>query len=93
VAETASFPSREAKTTAERPVREGRRLYRTGRNAHMSLKAEPAVVDQFYAICNRENWVMGATLGRALEALERELQKRQNQRLARISSAQNASER
>jgi hypothetical protein len=76
VAETASFPSREAKAAPPVvPAREGRRLYRTGRNAHMSLKAEHAVIEQFYAICNREDWVMGETLKRALEALERELMK------------------
>lgn len=77
VAEGASFPSREAVPIAESgPLaseRAMRRVYRTGRNAQFSCKAEPDIVDRFYSICNRENWVMGETLRRAVEALEREM--------------------
>ena len=78
VAEGASFPSREAVTLPEPaplapPEKAMRRVYRTGRNEQFSCKAEPVVVERFYAICNRENWVMGQTLRRAVEAPEREL--------------------
>lgn len=77
VAEGAAFPSREAAPPAESaPVpaeKAMRRVYRTGRNAQFSCKAEPDIVDRFYSICNRHDWVMGETLRRAVEALEREL--------------------
>ncbi len=76
VAESAAFPSREATNPEPSHKRVERRVYRTGRNAHLSMKADPRVIDQFYSICNRENLVMGETLRLAVEALERELANR-----------------
>jgi hypothetical protein len=78
LAEKASFPSREA-APALTPKAEGqgarpeRRIYRTGRTAHFACKADPKVVAEFYDICDSQDWVMGKTLERAVEALKREL--------------------
>jgi hypothetical protein len=39
------------------------------------LKADPEVVDDFYAITDAEGWVLGETLQRAVAALKRELKR------------------
>jgi hypothetical protein len=73
VAEAAQFRSREpARPKAMPPKREPRR-YRTGRNVQFNVKAAQATIDAFYAISDRQGWVLGYTLERALEALQREL--------------------
>jgi hypothetical protein len=70
VAEGSAFQSREP--LKKRSRREAR-VYRTGRNAQFSCKADPEVVDEFYAITEAQGWVMGQTLERAVAALTREL--------------------
>jgi hypothetical protein len=70
VSESANFKSREPEK--KRPKREAR-LYRTGRNAQFNIKADPEIIDAFYAITDAEGWVLGETLQRAVEALKREL--------------------
>ena len=76
VSEAAKFLSREPKTarSEKKPTtkRELRR-YRTGRNVQFNVKAAQATVDAFYAISDRQGWVLGETLEHALAALEREL--------------------
>jgi len=73
VSEAAQFRSREpAKPKAPAPKREPRR-YRTGRNVQFNVKAAQATIDAFYAISDRQKWVLGYTLERALAALQREL--------------------
>jgi hypothetical protein len=60
IAEGASFPSREApkeqgpkpEAKAQRPER---RVYRTGRNAQFTCKADPRLVDEFYASVTSAN--------------------------------------
>lgn len=77
-AEGSAFKSREPEAKAREPERKSRRerrIYRTGRDAHFSCKADPAVIDEFYAISNAQDWVMGETLERAVAALKRELAK------------------
>jgi hypothetical protein len=71
VSEAASFKSREPepKKTANREAR----VYRTGRNAQFNIKADPQVIDTFYAIAAAQGWVLGETLERAVKALEAEL--------------------
>ena len=49
------------------------RRYRTGRNVQFNVKALKATVDAFYAVSESQGWVLGYTLERAIEALEREL--------------------
>jgi hypothetical protein len=71
VSEAAQFRSREP-APAPPPKREQRR-HRTGRNVQFNVKASQATVDAFYAISDRQGWVLGETLEHALAALEREL--------------------
>lgn len=70
VAEGAQFRSREAATQSK--PRQQRR-YRTGRNIQFNTKVTVNTRDEFYAISDRYNWVLGETLERALIALKREL--------------------
>ena len=74
VSEAASFRSREPKPepTAQ-PVRREQRRHRTGRNVQLNIKARAEAVEGFYAIADRQNWVLGETFERAIEALNREL--------------------
>ena len=76
VAEAAQFRSREPKVAKPQvpptPKREPRR-HRTGRNVQLNLKASQETVDAFYAITDKEGWVLGQTLEEAVNALQREL--------------------
>jgi hypothetical protein len=76
VAQAAQFRSREA--TAPKPEAKPKRAarqYRTGRNVQFNVKALQATVDAVYAITEAQGWVLGFTLQRAVEALQRELKK------------------
>ena len=82
VSQAANFKSREpvaAKTEApaktESPAKRPTRRYRTGRNVQFNIKALKETVDAFYAISDKENWVLGYTLERAVESLKRELKR------------------
>ena len=57
---------------AEVPRREPRR-YRTGRNVQLNIKARSEVIDSFYAIADRQGWVLGQAFEEAVAALERSL--------------------
>lgn len=75
VSQAANFKSREA--TAEKPatkaVKRSPRQYRTGRNVQLSIKALAETVEAFYAVTDQQKWVLGYTLQRAMDALQREL--------------------
>lgn len=76
VSEAARFRSREPKSTVPptpTPSKREQRRYRTGRNVQFNIKASQDTVDGFYAISDRQGWVLGETLERALAALQREL--------------------
>jgi len=75
VAQAANFKSREAAPIKAEPKASKRaaRRYRTGRNVQLSVKALAETVEAFYAITDQERWVLGYTLQRAIEALQREL--------------------
>jgi hypothetical protein len=73
VAEAAHFRSREAPTSPTLSPKRPPRRYRTGRNVQFNMKASQETVDTFYAISDRNGWVLGETLEHALAALEREL--------------------
>jgi hypothetical protein len=79
VAQAANFKSREPTTVKAEPkaTKRSPRRYRTGRNVQLSVKALAATVDAFYAITDQQRWVLGYTLQRAIEALQRELKKPQ----------------
>ena len=76
VSEAAQFRSREpVPARSEQPTisrREPRR-FRTGRNQQFNVKASAETIEEFYAISDAQNWVLGETLERALVALRREL--------------------
>lgn len=74
VTETANFRSREATVTKpETKSKRAVRRYRTGRNVQFNVKALQSTVDAFYAVTEAKGWVLGYTLQRAIEALQREL--------------------
>ncbi len=50
-----------------------RRLFRTGRNVQLNVKASAETVRRFVAISDAYEWPSGLTMEYAIEALEREL--------------------
>ena len=73
LSEANHFPSRapaRPQPPESPPLRRGRR---TGRNMQLNIKATQDTVDLFYRLTDSQGWVLGETLERALEALEREL--------------------
>src|SRR5215469_1079060 len=79
VAEATHFRSRDPRPTSnpQMPRREPRR-HRTGRNVQLNIKARAEAVEAFYALSDRQNWVLGETFERAIEALHRELAAQEN---------------
>ena len=85
VSEAAKFPSRQASAPAAEPVsqpempepskRRQQRYHRTGRIAPMNCRIMPASLEKLYAIVDQHGWLVGETVERAIDALERELQK------------------
>ena len=77
VAEASRFPSREARVgppTEPLPARRAPRRHRTGRTQQFNARTTPETVDAFYAIADRQGWLVGETLEHALAALKRELE-------------------
>jgi hypothetical protein len=75
VAEAAYFSSREPKPQKQvAPAKREPRRHRTGRNVQLNLKASQETVDAFYALSDKNDWVLGETLERAIQSLQRELQ-------------------
>ncbi|MGH6682107.1 MAG: stability/partitioning determinant [Bradyrhizobium sp.] len=75
VSEGAQFQSRDPKPTMGPigvPKREPRR-YRTGRNIQLNIKARTEAIEAFYAIADKQGWVLGEAFERAVDALRREL--------------------
>jgi hypothetical protein len=73
VSETVNFRSRDPKPEAATPMRREQRRHRTGRNVQLNIKARAEAIEAFYAITDRQNWVLGETFERAIEVLKREL--------------------
>ena len=73
VSEAVNFRSRDPKPESATPTRHEQRRHRTGRNVQLNIKARAEAIEAFYAITDRENWVLGETFERAVEALRREL--------------------
>jgi hypothetical protein len=73
VSEAANFRSRDPKPAVVEPLRREQRRHRTGRNVQLNIKARAEAIEAFYAITDREHWVLGETFERAIEALKREL--------------------
>lgn len=64
-----NFPSRQAARVVE-PVVRKRRVYKTGRNQQINLKATPATIERFYAMADSKGLPLCALLEQALDALE-----------------------
>ena len=71
VSEAANFRSREPHPPTA--VRREPRRYRTGRNVQLNIKARSEAIEAFYALADREGWVLGEAFERAVAALGREL--------------------
>jgi hypothetical protein len=69
IAEENNFPSRQAVRPRE-PKRK-RRVYRTGRNRPINIKATNETVERLYKMADDRKVPLGALLERALDALER----------------------
>jgi hypothetical protein len=54
------------------PGAAGQRRHRTGRNIQFNIKATRETIGRFIAISEREQWVFGETLARAIDALEQD---------------------
>jgi hypothetical protein len=90
ISEAANFPSRQAPPVATITVKEKRKLrrHKTGRNVQFNAKATQETIDRFYALCDENpSWVMGYTLERAVDALERELRQAKESTAASTTSS------
>ena len=47
------------------------RWHRTGRNIQLNIKARADTIERFYALADRNGWVLGEAFERAVAALER----------------------
>lgn len=70
IAEQNNFPSRQAAKASATPRRK-RRVYRTGRNQHLGIKATAETIERFYKAADEKNVPSGELLRLALDALER----------------------
>ena len=72
VSEANNFPSRAAgKPKAQKEAAASpQRRRRTGRNVQFNIKATPETIARFTALADKNGWVFGETLDRALDALE-----------------------
>jgi hypothetical protein len=70
ISEENNFPSRQATRPPKEPKRT-RRVYRTGRNRQLSIKATDETVERFYKMADERKLQLGALLDLALDALER----------------------
>ena len=74
VSEASNFRSREPGASKRKePAKREPRRYRTGRNVQLNIKVRAETLDSFYALADREGWVLGETLERAIAALTKEL--------------------
>lgn len=70
LSEENDFPSRQAARSPKLAKRKPR-VYRTGRNRQLSIKATNATVERFYKIADERKLQLGALLELALDALEK----------------------
>lgn len=73
----AQFKSREAKAPVAvalplPTLRKATRRRRTGRSAQLNLKCRPETIEQFYAIADKNGWVLGEAFEKAVALLEKQ---------------------
>jgi len=73
VSEAARFPSREAPPPSPAPLTHKPRYHKTGRTTQFNTRIMPATHAKVYQIADSQGWLVGETVERAIEALEREL--------------------
>jgi hypothetical protein len=78
IAEENNFPSRQAPRTPKE-LRRKRRVYTTGRNRQLNVKATSETVERFYKLADERRVPLGELLQLALDALDREGASRQHQ--------------
>ena len=74
VTEAAHFPSREGTPADPMALKRPPRYHKTGRTAGLNCRVRPATLDKVYQIADEQGWLVGETVERAVQALERELQ-------------------
>jgi hypothetical protein len=88
VSEAARFPSREARPSAAEPSnpppvtspwKQKPHWHKTGRVTQLNVRVMPESHAKVYAISERQGWLVGETIERAIEALEREIGKREGE--------------
>lgn len=76
VAESVNFTSRESAPQPEErtttSIRREQRRYRSGRNIQVSVKASREVAEAFYAMADKNGWLVAVTFEKAVAALQRE---------------------
>lgn len=75
VAVAAGFKSREPAKKEPKKKRPQRR-HTTGRNVQFNMKARQEAIDEFYAISDKQGWVLGETLEHAVTALQEKLERK-----------------
>jgi hypothetical protein len=80
ISEASDFRSREPVIPVIKPPakeddasKRAPRRYRTGRNVQLNVKVSAETIEAFYALADREGWVLGETLEKAVAALKKEL--------------------
>ncbi len=63
------FTSREPSIDPPIPAPARQRRYTTGRNRQLNLKVTEAALQRFYALADREGWVLGEAFEKAVNAL------------------------
>jgi hypothetical protein len=71
IAEENNFPRRRVLRTPNEAKRK-RRVYTTGRNRQLNIKATSQTVERFYKIADERKTPLGALLEQALDALEKQ---------------------
>ena len=61
---------------ADTPKRKPR-YHKTGRTAQLNCRVMPAIFSKVYKIADRHGWLVGETVEHAIEALERDMLKRE----------------
>jgi hypothetical protein len=81
VSEAAKFPSRQASApyaepavSYESPLRKPR-YHKTGRTAQLNTRVMPETFEAVYALAEKQGWLIGETVEKAVDALLRELKR------------------
>ena len=71
IADEHNFPSRQSAPRTPKEPKRKRRVYTTGRNRQLNIKATSETVERFYKMADERNVPLGALLEQALDSLNR----------------------